>query len=78
MQLHRQSVAALVILDQAYQCPHCGILNRGAELFGRISRGAVITGGIRAREQQLGIGPRFSAPFFSGFPNVTFSNLSGV
>jgi hypothetical protein len=25
MQLHRQAVAALVILDQAHQCPHRGI-----------------------------------------------------
>ena len=50
MQLHRQAVAAVVILDQAHQRPHRGILDRCAELFGRVAQGAVVTGGIRARE----------------------------
>ena len=37
MQIHRQAVAALVILDQAHQCPHGGILDRSAEFLGRIA-----------------------------------------
>jgi len=37
MQRYRQAIAALVILDQAHQCPYRGILDRGAELFGRVA-----------------------------------------
>jgi hypothetical protein len=78
MQLHRPAVAALVILDQAHQRPHRGILDWCAELFGRIARGAVVTGGIRPANNSSGLGPRFSMPFSNGFPNVTSSNRSGV
>ena len=50
VQGHRQTVATLVVLDQAHQRPHRGIRRRGAEFFGRVAQGTVVTGGIRARK----------------------------
>ncbi|MEK7681304.1 MAG: hypothetical protein AAB369_00580, partial [Chloroflexota bacterium] len=46
----------LVILDQAHECPHRGTLDRRAEFLGRVDQGPVVAGGIRAGEQQFGIG----------------------
>ena len=63
MQLHPQARAALVILDQAHQCPHRGILGWRAELFGRVAQGPVVTGGISTRKQQL----RIRAALFDAF-----------
>jgi hypothetical protein len=78
MQIHRQAVAALVILDQAHHCPHGGILDRGAELPGLVPQGAVVTGGIRACQQQLGTGAAFLGAFFQWIPHVTIGIPSGV
>jgi hypothetical protein len=78
MQLHRQAITALVILNQAHQRPHGGILDRCAELLGRVAQCAVVTGGICASKQQLGIGTAFLDAFPSGFPNVTSNSPSGV
>jgi hypothetical protein len=77
MQLHRQAVAAMVILDQAHQCPHRGIFDVNAELFSRIAQGPVVTSGIGARKQQFRIGAAFLDPFCNGFPNVISSSPSG-
>src|SRR6185369_7085674 len=62
-QLHGQTVAALVILDQTHPRPHGGVLNRGAELPGRIVQCTVVTRRISARKQQLGIGAEFLGAF---------------
>ena len=78
MQFNCQAIAGLVILDQAHQCAHRGLFERGAKLLGSVAQCAVVTGGIRPANNSSGLGPRFSAPFSNGFPNVTFSNWSGV
>ena len=66
MQFHCQTVAALVVLDEAYQRPHSGVMNRCAELFGRIDQCAVITGRICARKQHLGVRTAFLNALFKG------------
>src|SRR6185369_17706879 len=43
VQFHGQAVSALVILDQAYERSHGGILGLRAELFGRVAQRAVVT-----------------------------------
>lgn len=63
MQIHRQAVATVLILNQAHQCPHREIRDRGAELFGRAAQGTVVTGGIRTRKQQFGTGAAFLEAF---------------
>jgi len=68
MQLHRQAIAALVFLDQAHQCPHGGILDRCAELLGRIAQGPVVTGGMGPRKQQLRVGTAFLDAFLQRIP----------
>lgn len=63
MKFNCEAVAGLVILDQAHQCAHRGILERGAKLLGSVAQCAVVTGGIRASKQQLGAGAALLGAF---------------
>jgi len=53
VELHCDTVAALIIFDQAHQRTHRRIFGRCAKLFGDIYYGAVKTGGVRTCKQKL-------------------------
>ena len=66
VELDREAEAAVVIFNQTDQRPHRRILDRQVELFGGADLGAVVTGGIRCRKEQFGIGTAFLEAFLQG------------